>query len=89
MNWVFSISFNPLSDFDVDDMIVFMSILHFVAFLMHSGRFYQFFVRWIHNSHCKAEFGQVGIFFEDRFPSLRNFVNKKVGNGQKLRLPSN
>ena len=31
-------------------MIVFMSILNFVA-AMHSGGFYQFFVRWIHNSH--------------------------------------
>jgi hypothetical protein len=36
----------------------------------------------------KAEFWEVHIFFEDRFRSLKNCVDKKVGNKIKLRLPS-
>ena len=28
----------------------------------------------------KAEFAEEGTFFANRFPSLRTFVNKKVGN---------
>jgi hypothetical protein len=29
--------------------------------------------------NVKAEFAEEGIFFMNRFPSLRNFVNKKLG----------
>ena len=76
MNWVFS--FNPLSNFDVDNMIVFMSILNFVA-AMHSGGFYQFLSGGSTIVTVKLNLVKWVFFFEDRFPSLRNFVNKKVG----------
>ena len=39
-----------------------------------------FFAILAYMAHIKAKFAQVGIFFEDRFPSLRNFISKKVGN---------
>ena len=44
---------------------------------------FQAAVTLLHTIVFKAEFAQVGIFFADRFPSLRNFWKSK-----KLRLPS-
>ena len=37
------------------------------------------------HANDKAELTEEGIFFTNRFPSLRTFVNKKVGIGRKLK----
>ena len=34
-------------------------------------------------TNSKAKFAEEGNFFANRFPSLRTFVNKKVGNWKK------
>ena len=44
---------------------------------MHEMVKFQNFI--IYEPYGKAEFAEEGIFFANRFPSLRNFVNKKVG----------
>ena len=45
---------------------------------MHEMVRFQNFI--ISEPYGKAEFAEEGIFFANRFPSLRNFVNKRVGN---------
>ena len=42
--------------------------------------FFLFAPKSIHFSAlCKAEFAEEDIFFTNKFPSLKTFVNKKVG----------